>query len=504
MAINVITNSSHLGERLEGGQYSADIIDGLGGNDTIVGHDGADFLFGNMGNDLIYAGTDDTDLDVVVGGDGNDTAYGGGGGDLMDGGAGDDLMGGGTGNDLMFGDTGVRSFDPYSADWTHYSAFTSPLALLGLGTHRGVDDNYLNSFRQSDSGNDTMWGGSGYDMMFGGWGDDEMGGGTGDDLVVGNRGDDLIYGASGEDVLLGGDENDTIMGGTGDDVIDGDETPYAYQLPSCVDATTWYPDLYNDDNGDEDGVENNVIGPNPDHGEDKHVHSDSEYYDEGAPGNDNWPHNLIDYLNDATEWVNNNSQGGDDLLFGGEGDDLIFDRQGADTVWGGEGDDVMMNVNIDEDFPLDNDTDVFGFVGEHGDDTIYGFNTGEWSEGGNGEWEEGEDVIYLQGASYEGEFQDAMSDDPLGMETDDEKAIFFDDDGGCYKMGSVIIYTERLGLEGGGTIQIDFYTEEDYLSFGAGNIVFDDGQAPNWVDITASYQGLEAVGGGSVEVSSDL
>ena len=491
MAINVITNSSHLGERLEGGQYSADIIDGLGGNDTIVGHDGADFLFGNMGDDYMYAGSGDTDLDVVAGGDGNDVMYGGGGGDLMDGGAGDDMMGGGTGNDLMFGDSGVRSLDLYSQDWTHYSDFTSPLDMLGLLNHRGVDDNYLNSFRQSDSGNDTMWGGSGYDMMFGGWGDDVMGGGTGDDLVVGNRGDDVLYGAAGEDVLLGGDENDTVFGGAGDDVIDGDETPYAWELPWCVEGTQWYGDLYNDDNGDDTHGDNNLEGG-----------GDYPWYDEGAPGNDYWPHYLIDYLSDETQtqWINNNSQGGDDLLFGGAGNDLIFDREGADTVWGGAGDDVLMNVNEDRSWgrELDNDTDVFGFVGEHGNDTIYGFNTGEWSEGGNREWEEGEDVIYLEGASYAGEFQDAVSDDPAGWDTDTEKAIFFNDGGGCYGQGSVIIYTERLGLDDGddkteSTIQIDFYTKEDYLSFGAGNIVFDEGMAPNWVDITASYQFMEAV-----------
>jgi Ca2+-binding RTX toxin-like protein len=140
-------------------------------------------------------------------------------------------MGGGTGNDLMFGDpaseasTSIRVTGP----------ITAPPPTCGICWPRndlGIDDNYLNSFSQSASGNDTMWGGSGRDMMFGGWGNDVMGGGFGDDLVVGNRGDDVIFGGkSGNDVLLGGDENDTIFGGNGNDIIDADETPAPATIP---------------------------------------------------------------------------------------------------------------------------------------------------------------------------------------------------------------------------------------------------------------------------------
>ena len=96
MAITT-TNVTGGDDYIEMGQYSADVVDALAGNDTIIGHDGADLLIGNLGDDLILAGSDDTDLDVMSGGDGQDTMYGGGGGDLLDGGAGDDVMGGGTG-----------------------------------------------------------------------------------------------------------------------------------------------------------------------------------------------------------------------------------------------------------------------------------------------------------------------------------------------------------------------------------------------------------------------
>ena len=447
MAITT-TNVTGGDDYIEMGQYSADVVDALAGNDTIIGHDGADLLIGNLGDDLILAGSDDTDLDVMSGGDGQDTMYGGGGGDLLDGGAGDDVMGGGTGNDLMFGDSGVRSFDLYSQDWTHYGSSTSLLDMLGLGNALGIDDNFLNSFNQSESGNDTMWGGSGRDMMFGGWGNDGMGGGFGDDLVVGNRGDDVIFGGkSGNDVLLGGDEDDTIFGGNGNDIIDGDRTPM-----KASDFIGWVYDGDNDDDPDTWSM----------------------------PGIDNsYPLNLIEFLDGETQWVSNDdNHNGHDLLFGGAGDDKIWGREGADTIWGGSGNDTILPGN-------DNDTDVIGFAANHGDDIIKGFDAGEWSEGGNDAWENGEDLIYLEGASYGGEFVDAVA----------EGAIVFDD-----ATQTVTIHSDHFGL-GSGTITIYFEVDanddlngnglnDDYETFGAANIAFadQDNTAPNWVDFSANWQ----------------
>ena len=442
MAITT-TNVTGGDDYIEMGQYSADVVDALAGNDTIIGHDGADLLLGNLGNDLILAGSTDTDLDVMSGGDGQDTIYGGGGGDLLDGGAGDDVMGGGTGNDLMFGDSGVRSFDLYSQDWTHYGSSTSLLDMLGLGNALGIDDNYLNSFSQSASGNDTMWGGSGRDMMFGGWGNDVMGGGFGDDLVVGNRGDDVIFGGkSGNDVLLGGDENDTIFGGNGNDIIDADETPLPYDPE--------YTESY---------VNNGIYWP----------------------GIDNSPLNLVRFLEEEQiEWVSNDdNHNGHDLVFGGDGDDLIWGREGMDTIWGGSGNDTILPGD-------DNDTDVIGFTAGHGEDVIYGFDAGEWSEGGNDAWENGEDVIYLEGASYDGEFSDAVADGTIVFDALNQ---------------TVTINTDGFGLDGKITIHFEIDDpavddlngnglNDDYETFGAGNIAFadQDNTAPNWVDFTANYQ----------------
>ena len=159
--------------------------------------------------------------------------------------------------------------------------------------------------------------------------------------------------------------------------------------------------------------------------------------------------------------------GASNILRGEGGNDFLEGRAGADTIWGGAGNDTIRPGN-------DNDTDVMGFVADHGDDIIRGFDAGEWPEGGNDAWENGEDVIYLEGGSYGGEFLDAVADQTI---------VFNDDE------STVTINSAGFGL-GSGTITIHFETEDDYQSFGAGNIAFSDqdNTAPNWVDFAANWQ----------------
>ena len=66
-----------------------DMIEGMGGNDTIDGMAGDDMLDGGDGNDSIQGGYGD---DHLKGGDGNDTLDGGRGNDYLEGGDGDDVL----------------------------------------------------------------------------------------------------------------------------------------------------------------------------------------------------------------------------------------------------------------------------------------------------------------------------------------------------------------------------------------------------------------------------
>jgi serralysin len=80
-----------------------DILNGLGGNDTINSQDGTDTLFGGSGNDTLNAGNDD---DTLNGDSGNDRLNGDSGDDTLNGGSGNDKLNGGSGNDTLNGDSG--------------------------------------------------------------------------------------------------------------------------------------------------------------------------------------------------------------------------------------------------------------------------------------------------------------------------------------------------------------------------------------------------------------
>jgi serralysin len=143
-----------------------EILNGLGGNDTINGRDGTDTLSGDSGNDTLN------------GDFGEDTLNGDSGNDKLNGGADNDTLNGGSGNDKLNGDSG---------------------------------DDTLNG----DSGNDKLNGDSGDDTLNGGSGNDKLNGGSGDDTLNGDSGNDKLNGGSGDDTLNGGSGNDKLTGGVG-------------------------------------------------------------------------------------------------------------------------------------------------------------------------------------------------------------------------------------------------------------------------------------------------
>jgi Ca2+-binding RTX toxin-like protein len=162
--------------------YGKAIINGVGGNDTLVysgkssvkidGGEGDDFIVSSDGNDFLLGGIGN---DVIFANGGNDAIVGGGGNDLISGGDGDDDIQGLEGNDQIFG---------------------------GLG-------------------NDTISGGKGNDQIFGNSGHDTLNGDSGNDYINGGTGGDIIDGGSGNDTLEGGAGFDRLEGNSGDDVIFG-------------------------------------------------------------------------------------------------------------------------------------------------------------------------------------------------------------------------------------------------------------------------------------------
>lgn len=163
------------------GTTKADVLDMLGGNDTVNGGKGNDTLLGNVGDDSI------------LGGDGNDVLDGGPGQDTIDGGAGNDNIRGGSENDRLLGGAGNDSIDAFAGD----------------------------DFVDGGAGNDTIFTGSGKDTVTGGAGNDIVRGSTGEDRIAGDAGNDQIFGEEDNDTLTGDAGNDKLSGDDGEDTIDG-------------------------------------------------------------------------------------------------------------------------------------------------------------------------------------------------------------------------------------------------------------------------------------------
>jgi len=233
---------SRYGDRLFGNN-SANIIEGIDGDDIAFGLNGNDALGGGLGNDALSG---DGDSDTLVGGSGNDWLMGGfddvpiRSGETIDladelyGDIGDDTLIGGLGNDLLDGGDGI--------DQVSYHYAVSPVVIdLSLGRGK-VDHTLLWNFIEIDSlvsiedavgsqGADTVTGTDGDNRIWGNEGDDQVFAGSGNDLIRGDEveetsalflpGNDELHGEGGNDTIFGDGGNDTISGGQGADTING-------------------------------------------------------------------------------------------------------------------------------------------------------------------------------------------------------------------------------------------------------------------------------------------
>ncbi|MCC6008865.1 MAG: Hint domain-containing protein [Rhodobacteraceae bacterium] len=246
-------------------------------------------------------------------------------------------------------------------------------------------------------GNDTIYGGPGDDTLFGGDGDDVIFGGDGDDVIFGGAGDDTLFGGDGDDVIFGGEGDDTIFGGAGDDILYGDgpckdgPTNFFPEWPQDISNVVFYFDLNGDgeldysvkidefpDSSDATWISNDLddfyaglvdyiiaTDPNVDSGPDvlgvsiKGGVQPTQFFavkgDENGPLPDVGPTMNTGPGNDATyDYGDFHAQydpslytftagaGGDDVIFGGDGNDVISGGGGDDELYGGAGDDFIV------------------------------------------------------------------------------------------------------------------------------------------------------------------
>ncbi|MGF6311189.1 Ca2+-binding RTX toxin-like protein [Bradyrhizobium sp. i1.8.4] len=337
------------------GDSGNNLLDGLGGVDSLTGGAGNDtYILDNAADVIIENPGEGTDTAVVTGnfnytlvanvenlaiatsanvsGTGNGFANfitGGTGNNTLDGGLGADTMAGGLGNDTYFVDdpgdvvvenTGEGTDTVHTTITYSLTANVENLILDGSGNLSGIGNGLANVLT-GNAGNNSLYGGDGNDTGYGGAGADVLVLGNGDDYGDAGDGNDYIYAGAGNDVLIGGAGLDVLLGEDGNDVEYGG-SGFNYLFGG---------------NGTD-----TLIGSGGTAGSDVNV----MYGEAGA-----------------------------DYLYGGVGTNYFYGGAGVDTMYGGSG------LNI---FISSGETDGNIIYGGSGQNYVYGSNGGDTVTGGSG------------------------------------------------------------------------------------------------------------------------
>jgi len=351
------------------------LLNGRGGDDTLLGGPGDDTLGGGAGADSIVGGSghdrvmgQGSSLDSLSGGPGNDTIDGGAGYDHLQETADVDFTVtdstlSGLGNDTLVNIQLAQLFGGASNNTIDASGFSGRAFLNGAGGH------------------DTLSGGPGHDRMFGGAGRDLITGGAGHDVLRGQGGNnDTLIGGDGNDKLNGGAGKDSLVGGNGDDQLTGEAGNDTLNGGPGTDR------LLERANVNMTLSDSRLTGGL---GTDDLASIETAYL---KGGNSN---NLLDSRNFSGD-VTLIGVGGDDTLRGGAGNDMLNGRAGADSLLGGDGDDTLKGLRHNDTLHggagndwLDGGTEDDALSGWTGDDKLFGRSGNDTLVGG-----EGHDSLY--------------------------------------------------------------------------------------------------------------
>ncbi|MGE4311485.1 calcium-binding protein [Desulfovibrio sp.] len=226
-----------------------------------------------------------------------------------------DTISGGDGADLLFGDV-IKFEGTQYAGKTNVDALTAFVAehKYGDASHHISSDELPDLIRfyhqeiadaldktSSTGGNDVLYGGSGDDILFGQGGNDSLYGGAGDDILHGGTGNDLLFGdganAAGVNSTLANQHNSTI------DILS--DSLHCNADPEHILSAL------NSKTHDELLIFAKTI--------------------ESAHGFEN--------VTDGNDWLYGGA--GDDVLFGMGGNDHLYGGAGNDMLFGGSGDDYL-------------------------------------------------------------------------------------------------------------------------------------------------------------------
>ena len=395
-----------------------DLIYGGSGQDHINGADGHDHIYAGSGDDVLTGGAgqtvqmlqqSETTIRTVIPESANpsgqssdeervtqqfqgDVIYMTGGDDHLDGGAGNDQVDGQDGHDVINGQQGndvLRGGEAKAYVLSQHISKDDTILWYEEGEVSSGEtlDSEIKMTSQQElisGGNDDIYGGQGTDQIFGQDGDDHLYGGEDADELYGgsgqryrlqgrishNRleiesginnyrdledrfwaqdiyvygGQDHLEGGSGDDVMDGGDDHDQLYGGDGNDTLYGghDQVQVTLENTSMDNLTGQFQHTA--------VVQDLVLG------------QDILF---GGAGQD-----VLDGLM------------GDDQLFGGTDDDILYGREGQDRLAGNAGQDILYGG-------IDND-DLYGgagndqLIGDEGDDYLEAGSGDDVLQGGHG------------------------------------------------------------------------------------------------------------------------
>ncbi len=321
---------------------------------------------------------------------------------------------------------------------------------------------------------DVISGGDGNDNIFGGEGDDSLYGEDGNDLISGWRGNDLIDGGAGRDNLFGLTGDDEIYGGSGNDVIrpgQGDDIVFAGSDDDFV-----FYEFGNDTLDGGTGTDRLVaelveIGV---------VALGDVSFDAGT-GTLTSGFGTVSFSNFESYFVS--TEGGNDTLIGGTGNDDFRSAGGNDILIGGEGNDSLLTIAGDN--RLDGGAGNDYLVAGAGNDLILGGD--------------GDDIVSTSGGSDQisgGDGFDSLAYGFGGTPTDD--AVDLDPDAGTLVIGGAV--STIAGFE-----RFSFSTGEgdDSLIGGAAYDLFFSSGGNNYIEARGGDDTISTAGGNSVIFAGD-
>ena len=360
-------NGSAAGETLAAVDGIANVINGLGGDDTLQGGTGADQLEGGVGNDYLKGGSG-ADTYVFSKGDGQDwvnnyhtdaaidtvkftnaastdvTAV------YQDGNTGNLVLRYGSGDQITL----QNYFDPsYQIGKFQFTDKTWTLADIAQH-HNGTDAsetltafNGLVNIINGLGGDDTLQGGTGADQLDGGSGADALSGGGGADTLAGGIGNDYLQGDNGADtyVFSKGDGRDWIDNYHSDSGAASLDT-VKFKDAASADVTALYQDGNSNNlvlqygSGDQVSVQS-YFGGDPAYQVNQFQFTDKTWTlaDIAKSHNGTGASETLAAFDGIANVIN--GLGGDDILNGGTGADQLNGGDGNDTLYGGGGADKL-------------------------------------------------------------------------------------------------------------------------------------------------------------------